>query len=46
MIQTDTPIGILGDKAKRVSFIKIDIEGAEPPVLEEIIATRLPSKDH
>ncbi|MGX9429205.1 MULTISPECIES: FkbM family methyltransferase [Bradyrhizobium] len=37
MIQTDTLIGILGDRAKRVSFIKIDIEGAERPVLEEII---------
>ena len=39
-VQTDTLLGALGDDAANVSFIKIDIEAAERPVLEEIIANR------
>lgn len=37
LVKTDTLLSILGDEAKKVSFIKIDIEGAERPVLEEIV---------
>jgi FkbM family methyltransferase len=40
VVKTDTLLNILGDDASRVSFIKIDIEGAELPVLHEIIANR------
>ncbi len=37
-VPCDTLMGALGDAAGRVSFIKIDIEGAERAPLEEIIA--------
>jgi FkbM family methyltransferase len=38
VVQADTLMNMIGDNAKRVSFIKMDIEGAERPVLEEILA--------
>lgn len=37
-VPCDTLMGALGDAASQVSFIKIDIEGAERAPLEEIIA--------
>jgi FkbM family methyltransferase len=40
LVKTDTLLSILGADAGRVSFIKIDIEGAELPVLKEIAANR------
>jgi len=40
VVKTDTLLNILADDAPRVSFIKIDIEGAELSVLEEILTQR------
>lgn len=39
-VQADTLMNIIGSSSHRVSFIKIDIEGAERPVLEEILANK------
>lgn len=40
VVKTDTLLDVLAENAPRVSFIKIDIEGAEMPVLNEILANR------
>lgn len=37
VVPADTLMNIIGDDAKRISFIKIDVEGAERPILEEIL---------
>lgn len=40
-VPSDTLMGTIGGNyAKRVSFIKMDVEGAERPILEEIITNR------
>jgi FkbM family methyltransferase len=40
-VPADTLMGTIGGNyAKRVSFIKMDVEGAERPILEEIITNR------
>jgi FkbM family methyltransferase len=40
VVECDTLMSILGDDTQRVSFIKIDIEGAELPVLTEILTNK------
>ena len=40
LVKADTLLAVLGADAARASFIKIDIEGAELPVLNEIVANR------
>lgn len=40
VVECDTLMSILGDDAESVCFIKIDIEGAEFPLLSEILANK------
>ncbi|MCK1597307.1 FkbM family methyltransferase [Bradyrhizobium sp. 164] len=40
VVNSNTLLDVLGAAAKRISFIKIDIEGAERPILNEIIENR------
>lgn len=39
-VPADRLLSILGNDARRVSFIKIDVEGAERPILQEILVNR------
>jgi FkbM family methyltransferase len=40
LVRSDTLFGLIGEAASKISFIKIDIEGAERPVLKQILENK------